>query len=240
MNDIPQQKNITISLYADDTAILAQGKSPHHALDPLQTYISRLETWLVRWKIKLNVEKTEAIVFFKKRNQWPKITLYDTPIDWKNEVKYLGVILDNKLNFSTHVNKAIEKYNNAFRAQYSLICRNSTLSMKNKLIIYLTYLRPIITYASPIWASTTKTNLNKLQVLENKTLRMICNAKWYFRNTEIKIALNIPPLNKFIRKISEKFYLDLPNMQNPTIDNLPIYDPYDPSFRKRPRYSTTL
>ncbi|GBL92557.1 Glycerol-3-phosphate acyltransferase 3 [Araneus ventricosus] len=62
MNDIPQQRNITLSLYADDTAILAQGKTPEQTLTPLQNYVIKLEAWLVRWKIKLNVDKTEAIV----------------------------------------------------------------------------------------------------------------------------------------------------------------------------------
>ncbi|GBM97576.1 RNA-directed DNA polymerase from mobile element jockey [Araneus ventricosus] len=32
MNDVPQQRNITLSLYADDTAILAQGKTPEQTL----------------------------------------------------------------------------------------------------------------------------------------------------------------------------------------------------------------
>ncbi|GBO17647.1 putative RNA-directed DNA polymerase from transposon BS, partial [Araneus ventricosus] len=59
MNDIPQVRNIMISLYADDTAILSQGKTPDKAIVPLQNYLKNLEAWLVRWKIKLNVDKTE-------------------------------------------------------------------------------------------------------------------------------------------------------------------------------------
>ncbi|GBN80276.1 hypothetical protein AVEN_37043-1 [Araneus ventricosus] len=141
-------------MYADDTALLAQGKTPSQALTPLQNYITKLEAWLIRWKIKLNVDYTEAILFFKQKNDWPKFNIYDTPVHWKNEVKYLGVILDKNLTFKSHTNHAREKFNKALRAEYSLICRNSSLSIDNKLLIYLAYLRPILAYASPIPDST--------------------------------------------------------------------------------------
>ncbi|GBN29799.1 RNA-directed DNA polymerase from mobile element jockey [Araneus ventricosus] len=85
LNDIPQVRNIMISLYADDTAILSQGKTPDKAIVPLQNYLKNLEAWLVRWKIKLNVDKTEAILFNKKNDDWPKVKVYGTPIDWKKK-----------------------------------------------------------------------------------------------------------------------------------------------------------
>ncbi|GBN31689.1 RNA-directed DNA polymerase from mobile element jockey [Araneus ventricosus] len=240
MNDILKQRNIIISIYADDTALLAQGKTPSQALTPLQNYLTKLEAWLIRWKIKLNVDKPEAILFFKQKNDWPKINIYDTPADCKNEVKYLGVILDKNLTFKYHPNHAREKFNKALRAQYSLICRNSSLSIDNKMLIYLAYLRPILAYASPIWGRTSKSNLTQIQVLENKTLRMIGNARWYHRKEEIRTALKIASFTKFIRKLSDKFYADLLKVCNASIAKIPIYDPTDPSNRKRPSFSLTL
>ncbi|GBN44281.1 hypothetical protein AVEN_211379-1 [Araneus ventricosus] len=116
MNDIPQVRNIMISLYADATAILSQGKTPDKAIVPLQNYLKNLEAWLVRWKIKLNVDKTEAILFNKKNEDWPKVKVYGTPIEWKKEVKYLGIVLDKQLNFRAHTSLIKEKYNKTFRA----------------------------------------------------------------------------------------------------------------------------
>ncbi|GBN32719.1 hypothetical protein AVEN_162443-1 [Araneus ventricosus] len=71
MNDILQVRNIMLSLYGDDTAIISQGETPDKAIVPLQNYLKNLEAWLVRWKIKLNVDKTEAILFNKKNDDWP-------------------------------------------------------------------------------------------------------------------------------------------------------------------------
>ncbi|GBN21386.1 Retrovirus-related Pol polyprotein from transposon TNT 1-94 [Araneus ventricosus] len=192
------------------------------AIVPLQNYLKNLEAWLVRWKIKLNVDKTEAILFYKKNDDWPKVKVYGTPIEWKKEVKYLGVVLDKQLNFRAHTSLIKEKYNKAFRAQYSLICRNSSLNLNNKVLIYLAYLRPILTYASPIWACTARSNLRSIQVLENKTLRIIANARWYHRNIDIRNALNVPSLQQFIQKLAKIFYGKLPDINNPEITKIPV------------------
>ncbi|GBN85061.1 putative RNA-directed DNA polymerase from transposon BS [Araneus ventricosus] len=66
MNDIPQVRHIVLSLYADDTAILSQGKTPDKTIVPLRNYLKNLAAWLVRWKVKLNVDKTVAILINKK------------------------------------------------------------------------------------------------------------------------------------------------------------------------------
>ncbi|GBO40074.1 hypothetical protein AVEN_756-1 [Araneus ventricosus] len=135
--------------------------------------------------------------------------------------------MDKQLNFRAHISQVKEKYNKAFRAQYSLICRNSSLNLNNKVLIYLAYLRPILTYASPIWAFTARSNLGSIQVLENNTLRMIANARWYHRNIDIRNALNLPSLPHFIQKLAKNFYGKLPDINNPELAKIPVYDHND-------------
>ncbi|GBO10148.1 RNA-directed DNA polymerase from mobile element jockey [Araneus ventricosus] len=235
MNDIPQQNDITLSLYADDTAILAQGKKFSTISNSFKKCIPKLESWLKRWKIQLNVEKTEAIIFSKYFKHCPEIKIYNTPVPWKKEIKYLRVILDRNLTFRPHITHIKEKYNKAFRAQYSLICRNSRLSIQNKLLIYQSYLRPILTYASPVWAFTAKSNFNIIQVLENTTIRMIMQAGWYIRKADIRNSTNIPSLKEFIIKLSDKFYSNINQIDNIEINNIPSYDSSLEKYRKRPR-----
>ncbi|GBM91548.1 hypothetical protein AVEN_63495-1 [Araneus ventricosus] len=105
----------------------------------------------------------------------------------------------------------------------------------NKLLIYLAYLRPILTYASTVWACTAKCHLNKLEVLENKTIRMITNACWYQRNIDLRQALKIPSLKEFIQKIAEKFFEKIPNIDNTTLKKIPYYDGSLLINKKRPR-----
>ncbi|GBO30595.1 hypothetical protein AVEN_201570-1 [Araneus ventricosus] len=91
---------------------------------------------------------------------------------------------------------------------------SSRLSLNNKLLIYLAYLRPILAYASPVWACTAKMHLHKLEVLENKTIRMITNARWYQRNIDLRLALKIPSLKEFIQNLARKFFSNIQNIDN--------------------------
>ncbi|GBN23339.1 hypothetical protein AVEN_168343-1 [Araneus ventricosus] len=152
----------------------------------------------------------------------------------------LGVILVKQLNFRDHTRNIKGKYNKAFRAQYSLIRRNSSLNLNNKVLIYLAYLRPILTYASPIWACTAESNLWSIQVLENKTLSMIANARWYHRNNDVRYVLNVPSLQQFIQKLARKFYGKLPDNNNLEIFKSPVYDHNDQQNPKRPRMTISL
>ncbi|GBM55489.1 RNA-directed DNA polymerase from mobile element jockey [Araneus ventricosus] len=225
------------ALYAIYTAILWQGKTPDKAVikAALQNYLKNLEAWLVRWEIKLNVDKTDETLFSKKNDDYKsdeyKVKVNGTSIECKKAVKYLGVILDKQRNFQAHTNQIKEKYYKAFRVQYSLICRNSILDLNNKALIYLAHLRPILTYASPIWACTAKSNLRSIQVLENKTLRMIVNARWYHRNIDIRNALNVPSFQQVIQQLARNFYGKLPDVNNPEIDKIPVYGHNDQQNR---------
>ncbi|GBO43501.1 hypothetical protein AVEN_106286-1 [Araneus ventricosus] len=157
----------------------------------------------------------------------------------KKEVKYLGVVLDEQLNFRAHTSQIKDKYNKAFIAQYSLISRNSSLNF-NKALIYSAYLRRILIYASPIWASTARSNLRSIQVLQNKTLRMIANAMWYRRNIYIRNALNVPSFQQFIQKLAINFYGKLSDINNPELAKIPAFDRNDKQNRKRPRMTISL
>ncbi|GFX39535.1 putative RNA-directed DNA polymerase from transposon X-element [Trichonephila clavipes] len=52
------------------------------------------------------------------------------------------------------------------------------LSLENKVILYKQILRPVITYGSPVWGAAAATHMKKIQVIQNKILRVMMNAPW--------------------------------------------------------------
>ena len=46
----------------------------------------------------------------------------------------------------------------------------SSLSIKEKLLLYKTYIRSVMTYAAPVWAFIPKTKMERLQAVENRAL----------------------------------------------------------------------
>lgn len=213
INDIPKHDKTQIAIFADDTAIYSASWSKDVALKNLQDHISVLEAYYLKWKIKINVTKTDIIIFSHKNKKPNKqIKMYGESLEITNKVKYLGLILDPKLSFTHHVLAITRKVNAAISILYPLICRSSVISQKNKSTIYNVCILPIILYACPIWSNTYKTNYSKLQTLQNKCLRMITNSQWDVKNEEIHKILNVQTLKETVKTLTMKFYTEKLNL----------------------------
>ena len=88
-------------------------------------------------------------------------------------------------------------------------------------------IRPILTYASTVWGGTAKTNMNKIQRMQNRVLKLIAKAPRYTRMTRLHDELNIEPINEYIISAGKKFYAKTKESKYDLIKNLGDYD-YDP------------
>ncbi|GFV62654.1 probable RNA-directed DNA polymerase from transposon BS [Trichonephila clavipes] len=204
LNDIPSHPQTMLNLYADDTAILATFKNHKTVTSALNKHLALLETYFNQWKIKINVNKTVAVLFTKRIKPIKPPTLYSTPLQWSQSTKYLGLVLDKKLTWKQHILHARDKFRHALRLIYPLICRNSEMDMYNKVLLYTAVLRPIISYGCPVWGYAAKTNINILEVAQNSIIRTITKANRYTRNSNIYKALKLPPFkntSKFSKEI---------------------------------------
>mgnify|MGYP005985025171 FL=1 len=85
----------------------------------------------------------------------------------------MGVVLDKRLNYKTHIDKTLTSANATLRQLYAMMNRKSGLDMTNKLTIYKTILRPIVTYAAPVWCRISVAQMTRLERFQNKCLRLI-------------------------------------------------------------------
>ncbi|GBM56481.1 RNA-directed DNA polymerase from mobile element jockey [Araneus ventricosus] len=63
INVIPKQFNTILSIFVDDTAILARNKNHNYIQIALNRHLHTLEDWFTKWKIQINADKTEAVMF---------------------------------------------------------------------------------------------------------------------------------------------------------------------------------
>ncbi|GFS80865.1 probable RNA-directed DNA polymerase from transposon X-element [Trichonephila clavipes] len=235
INDIPKTRQTTVCLCADDTAILTQSTNKNCITHFLHRHLAELEDWYKKWKISINPEKTEAVFFSLGRStrKPPPIHVQNHPVPWSRSVNYLGVTLDEHLSFKDH----IIKINNKFRAlacpYYPYFTRNSPLSIKNRLLIYTSILRPVLLYASPVWGHATKSNIDRIEFSQNIMIRKLTNSPWFVRNEDLRFALNLTTVRETIKKIATKFFTNLELIDNRTLRKIEIYTP-DPNFN-RPR-----
>jgi hypothetical protein len=138
-------------------------------------------------------------------------------------VKYLSVILDSKLLFQVNVENNISKAQKALGVLYCLLKKNNHVPIHSKITLYRSYIRPILTYACPVFANTAKTHMNKLQIFQNKCLRMALNAPYRTRISTLHTRSNIPQVNKFIMKLTENFYEQSAKSENRLVKRLGDY-----------------
>jgi hypothetical protein len=108
-----------------------------------------------------------------------------------------------------HINKKLNQAYTRIKILYPLINYNSTLQIKCSLLIYTSIIRPLITYACPIWATASQTKIKKLQTIQNKFLRIALKAPWFMRNTQIHNDTGIPYINKWKTEQFKKFHMKL-------------------------------
>ncbi|GFV29543.1 RNA-directed DNA polymerase from mobile element jockey [Trichonephila clavipes] len=146
--------------------------------------------------------------------------------------KYLGVAIDKNLTFRQHITDIRNNFKNATRKLYSLICRISKLSRRNKLLIDTLILKPLLKYASPVWAHAARTNINLIESSQNIILRQILDAHGYMRNTDFRAACNIPTIRQTMRKLAINFFSKIDGYDNPSILDFPTCPSFP--FIRRP------
>ena len=104
MNDIGNVSEFLYTiLYADDTCILLNGKDCLNLTIFLNVELGKLSIWLRANKLSLNVQKTYYMVFHRakiKIDNDVNITMNNDCLKRNNSLKYLGVIIDHKLNWT--------------------------------------------------------------------------------------------------------------------------------------------
>ncbi|GFR21494.1 RNA-directed DNA polymerase from mobile element jockey [Trichonephila clavata] len=189
------------------------------ARQPLQVYLSLLRRWLKIWRIKINTDKSHAIVFRKGNynNNMPPLKLFGRPIPWSTSVEYLGITLDRKLTFKHPLSKIKCKFKQRLAALRNLLYFKSTLSNEIKRRIFLQYLQLLLTYDCPIWGMVAQTHLRELQIIQNIALRLILNAPRYIPRKYILADLKISPIHVRIRELASSFFRNVPTHSNHTI-----------------------
>jgi retron-type reverse transcriptase len=234
--DIPKPDETKIALYADDTAILTRSESPELISEQLQRAVESLEAWFRRWRIDVNPDKSSAILFTRRRHRPDgEIVMFDRPIPWKTEARYLGITFDNHLRFNAQLEHAKIRAQMVLGQLNSLVNRRSKMSIQNKVTIYRTIVRPAMMYGSAVWGNVCNTQLHKLQVVQNKFLRAAFKAPWFVRNTQLHREAKLPTIREFLHDAARKFFENAAVHPNPLVRDSVDYDENAPQRHKRPK-----
>ena len=106
-------KNCKSIFYADDTVLFNQGTNIQYMEDAIQEYLDRLQFWCNENQIFVNANKTKYMLFGSKTklksNPELKISIGQKELERANSYTYLGVTLDEQLNYERHSNQLIKR-----------------------------------------------------------------------------------------------------------------------------------
>lgn len=196
-------------MFADDTAFYTSSRYSNQIINRLESAVKKYRSFLRKWKIRLSEDKTQAIFVTNRRTrQLPynrKFKCGNHEIEWAPNLKYLGVMIDRKLKFNDHIQYILKKSQTAVKMLYSMLNRKSKLNRSNKLLLYKVAIRPIHSYASPIFSHAAKCHIKKLQVFQNKTIKMILNKPPRTSTTMINEEADINLLHEHFDHLDTRF-----------------------------------
>jgi len=177
-----------------------------------------MEDWANTWKMVFNIDKCEVLQISLSKSTSVNYYLHDNPPRIVDEAKYLGVLLDSKLNFNKHIETICKKANGVLAF---LKCNLYNCNPQITTQAYMLYTRPILEYASTVWAPYTKASIGKLEAIQQRAARFVVSDYDYSNSvTSILNQLNwlsldtrrqVSRLIMFYKIVHQSVALALPN-----------------------------
>lgn len=194
INDLPNITIMDATLFADD-ACFSIG---HTQLDVMEQIVNRelaeISEWFVQNKLSLNTEKTNFMLIHKKTHI-PDITLQlnGTDLKKKEQIKYLGVTIDQKLNWKIHINNCILKLNKCLWAITKLRRYTSLSTLK---LVYFALAYPHLQYCISTWGGACGTTLKPLLTKQKIIVKTMLHQPYMAPSSPLFYKLGMLKLNE--------------------------------------------
>ena len=110
----------------------------------------------------------------KVRNSDVALNIDGISINEEGSTKFLGVLLDNKLNWKKHIDYASRKLS---RGIAMISKAKKYLNGDSLVTLYYSFIYPYMCYCNLIWGSTYESNLKKLTILQKRIIRIISGTR---------------------------------------------------------------
>lgn len=160
-------------LFADDTNLFVQSKNLNNQLTDINFHLGSVLNWCNANKLSLNVDKTKYILIKNYQNPFilqSEITLNSKALDSVNSIKFLGVTINQTLNWEAHIFD-LRKYLNKISG---LIFRASkVLPLSAMILLYNALAHSKIVYCLETWGNAPQTHLGKITIIQKRLIRNV-------------------------------------------------------------------
>lgn len=158
-------------LFADDTSLSYSSLNVREMQLLINTDLNRLSEWASRWLIRFNPQKTEVMLISTTHiEETIELRMDNTVLDIVNTHKHLGVTLSSNNKWSNHIDTIIKSASKqvSFLRKIKYKFSSETLN-----ILYCSYIRSLLEYASEVWDGCTQGDSDRLEKVQLHAARII-------------------------------------------------------------------
>ena len=172
INDLANSSEIFHKvIFADDTNLFLSHNCNQKLLNLLNKELLKIDLWFKVNKLSLNISKTNFMFFSNKKRKKTKnllIKINGEKLKRAKTTKFLGVLVDDHLNFKCHIDQLTQKLSKYVGLFFKL---RHLLPQSTLLTLYKTLFEPHLYYCTIIWGNTHPSHLTKLESLQKKIIR---------------------------------------------------------------------
>lgn len=190
--------------FADDIALLIVAAELDVAKTMTNASVGVVKSWLSSMGLTLAEHKTEVVVISSRRaRQYININVGECEIASKDSLKYLGMIIDSKLSFNSHI-KYVEAKARASAVSLCRIMPNTRGPKYHRRRILAEVVKSIILYASPIWSRSMKfrTYCSRLNSVYRLIALRVCCAYRTVSDEAAFVIAGMAPVDLLARETS--------------------------------------
>ena len=140
-------------------------------------HVRKIIEWCSSKGLEISTLKTQVVLWSNSKNPPRSIIIDNKQIAIQESAIYLGVHIDENLNWNTHIEQKIIKCNNLFNKLKKAIGKKWGLKPKVIKWIYQAIVLPKLSYGSVAWAyNLNKTQVKKLEKFQAQYARAITGA----------------------------------------------------------------
>ena len=172
INDLPDQVNSYLKIFADDTKFFRLITDIIDRQD-LQHDLNKVLEWSHKWQLPFNIDKCK-VIHYSYNNPLYNYTLNNKPLTTDTSEKDLGVTFTSDLKFSSHIRQIISKAN----SRLGLI-KNTFTNKTAKIIIplYKSLVRPLLEYCVSIWNPNLRKDIIEIEKVQRRATKLIPQIK---------------------------------------------------------------
>ena len=172
INDLPDTIVAIMKLFADDAKIYRSISTVEHVQE-IQVSVDQSETWAEMWEMVFNLKKCKHLHIgsrYQPTTYTMKSGQEQIEIEKVSNEKDLGVIMDQALKFSEHINTKINKANR----NLGIVFRIFTYMDKEMFLnLYKSIVRPHLEYAATVCTPLFKKDMITIENVKRRATKLV-------------------------------------------------------------------